>query len=295
MKPLIAAVAALALSSCAHKSSFDSAQSEIGPARKIHVATTISTLNSFVQGVGGEHVIVKNIVPIGASPETFAPAPQDVATVADANVLVENGAGLESWLDRLLRDASSQNLRVVVCADGLPVKNLNPHVWMDPVYAQRYVDKIRDALVAVDPAHANDYRRNAETYNARLADLTKSIARQIATIPPSQRYMIVFHNAWRYYDDRFGLTTLGFVERNPGQEPNPNQIARLVDLAKAHHVHGIFSEPEYSPKLLYSIAAGAGIKIVENLYDDSIGNDPRVANYIAMLNYDTGVIVQTLK
>ena len=73
--------------------------------RKIQVATTISTLNSFVQGVGGEYVSVKNIVPIGASPETFQPAPQDVATVADANLLVENGAGLETWLDRLLRDA----------------------------------------------------------------------------------------------------------------------------------------------------------------------------------------------
>ena len=72
-------------------------------AGKVAVATTISTLNSFVQGVGGEYVSVKNIVPIGASPETFAPAPQDVAAVADANLLVENGAGLETWLDRLLQ------------------------------------------------------------------------------------------------------------------------------------------------------------------------------------------------
>jgi manganese/iron transport system substrate-binding protein len=262
---------------------------------KIAVATTISTLNSFVQGVGGERVSVKNIVPIGASPETFQPAPQDVATVADANLLVENGAGLESWLDRLLRDAGTRNLRVVVCADGLPVKNLNPHLWMDPVLAKRYVLKIRDALIAVDPPHADDYRRNAANYNTRLDGLIAQIRRQIATIPPSHRYMIVFHNAWQYYNDRFGITTLGFVERNPGQEPNPAQIAQLIDLAKQHHVHGVFSEPEYSPKLLYSIAQGAGIKVVENLYDDSVGTDPRVANYIAMLTYDTGVIVQTLK
>ncbi|MBV8344575.1 MAG: zinc ABC transporter substrate-binding protein, partial [Candidatus Eremiobacteraeota bacterium] len=169
------------------------------------MATTISTLNSFVEGVGGEYVTVKNIVPVGASPETFQPAPQDVATVADAAVLVENGAGLEAWLDRLLRDAGSKNLRVVVCADGSPVKNLNPHLWMDPVLAQRYVSKIRDALVAADPAHAGAYRRNAASYDARLAELTKSIQRQIDTIPPSHRYMIVFHNAWQYYNDRFGI------------------------------------------------------------------------------------------
>jgi manganese/iron transport system substrate-binding protein len=299
IKRFVALALLIALAACAHRSPFGSAQggtSAQGAAgHKIHVATTISTLNSFVQGVGGEYVSVKNIVPIGASPETFQPAPQDVATLADANVLVENGAGLETWLDKLLRDAGTPNLRVVVCANGLPVKNLNPHLWMDPVLAKQYVLKIRDALIAADPSHADEYRRNALAYNARLDELIKAIRRQIATIPPSHRYMIVFHNAWQYYNDRFGITTLGFVERNPGQEPNPQQIAQLVDLARQHHVRGVFSEPEYSPKLLYTIAQGAGVKVVEDLYDDSVGTDPRVANYIAMLNYDTSVIVQTLK
>jgi len=285
----VLAIALLALAGCARASNNGAAPG------KIHVATTISTLNSFVQGVGGEHVSVTNIVPIGASPETFAPAPQDVAAVSDANLLVENGAGLETWLDRLLRDAGNHNLRVVVCADGLPVKGSNPHLWMDPVLAKRYVEKIRDALIALDPAHAGDYRRNAAGYDARLDDLTRQIRAKIDTVPPSHRYMIVFHNAWQYYNDRFGITTLGFVERNPGQEPNPQQIAQLIDLAKAHHVHGVFSEPEYSPKILHSIAQGAGIRVVEDLYDDSVGTDPRVATYLAMLNYDTDVIVKTLK
>jgi len=284
------ALALLSLAGCVHRSTFDSAQGD-----KVSVATTISTLNSFVQGAGGEYVSVKNIVPIGASPETFQPAPQDVATVADAKLLVENGAGLETWLDRLLRDAASQNLRVVVCADGLPVKNDNPHLWMDPVLAKQYVAKIRDALVAADPAHADAFRRNARDYDRRLDDLIRWIRGRIATVPPSHRYMIVFHNAWQYYNDRFGITTLGFVERNPGQEPNPQQIAQLIDLAKQHHVHAVFSEPEYSPKLLHAIAQGAGIGVVEDLYDDSVGTDPRVGNYIAMLTYDTNVIVKALR
>jgi manganese/iron transport system substrate-binding protein len=291
----VAAFALLLSVACSHTLRQAQGDTAAQDEKKLQVATTISTLNSFVQGVGGEYVTVKSIVPVGASPETFQPAPQDVATVADAAVLVENGAGLESWLDRLLRDAGTRNLRIVICADGLPVKNDNPHLWMDPVLAKRYVIEIRDALIAVDPRHAVQYRRNAQGYNARLDELIKHIRGQIATIPPSHRYMIVFHNAWQYYNDRFGITTLGFVERNPGQEPNPQQIAQLIDLAKRHHVHGVFSEPEYSPKLLYSIAQGAGIKVVEDLYDDSLGTDPRVANYIAMLHYDTAVIVQTLR
>ena len=106
---------------------------------KINVATTISTINSFVIGVGGDRVNVTNIVPVGASPETFQPTPQDVATVAQAQLLVENGAGLETWLAKLLSNASSPNIRVVVCAEGLPVVNDNPHLWMDPQLAKRYV------------------------------------------------------------------------------------------------------------------------------------------------------------
>lgn len=287
LKRIVVALLA-ALTACAHASSGSTAG-------KVAVATTISTLNSFVQGAGGEYVSVKNIVPIGASPETFAPAPQDVAAVADANLLVENGAGLETWLDRLLHDAGARDLHVVVATAGLPVKNSNPHLWMDPVLAQRYVLAIRDGLVAVDPAHADAYRRNAASYNARLDQLAEDIRRKIKTIPPSHRYMIVFHNAWQYYNDRFGITTLGFVERNPGQEPNPAQIAELIDSAKRHGVRAVFSEPEYSPKLLSTIAQGAGIKVIENLYDDSVGTDPRVANYIDMMTYDTNVIVQALR
>lgn len=262
---------------------------------KINVVTTISTINSFVIGAGGDKVHVTNIVPVGASPETFQPTPQDVATVSQAQLLVENGAGLEDWLGRLLSNASSSDLRAVVCADSLPVKNDNPHLWMDPQLAKRYVMKIRDALISLDPKDANEFRSNAARYNGKLDALTTHIQAQINTIPPERRYMIVFHNAWQYYNDRFGLTTLGFVERNPGQEPNPQQIAQLVDLAKQHGVRAVFSEPEYSPKLLYAIAQGAGIHIVENLYDDSIGNDPRVSDYISMLDYDTGIIVNALK
>jgi ABC-type Zn uptake system ZnuABC Zn-binding protein ZnuA len=262
---------------------------------KVQVVTTISTLNSFVQGVGGDLVNVQSIVPIGASPETFQPAPQDVATVTQAQLLVENGAGLEVWMDRLLRNAGSPNLKIVTCTDGLPVKKGNPHVWMDPQFAKQYVLKIRDGLIAVDPSHAADYRRNADAYNAKLDALTKRIQAQINTLPPSHRYMIVFHNAWQYYDDRFGLTTLDVVERNPGQEPNPQQIAQIIDVARQHGVHAVFSEPEYSPKILYAIAQGAGVKVVENLYDDSLGTNPQVADYISMLTFDTNAIVKGLR
>ena len=288
----LAALAVLALGACSSH-----AASTIGmkPGEQIQVVTSFSTLNSFVNAVGGPYVHVQNLVPIGASPEDYQPAPQDIATLADARVLVINGAGIEAWLTRTLANAQNPGLKVVVCSDGLPVKIGNPHLWMNPDYAKVYVQKIRDALIAVDPAHRGAYISNANRYTGQLEALGDSISHKIATIPPDQRNMIVFHNAWDYYDARFGLHTIGAIETSPGQDPNPQQLARLVDLAKQYHVRAMFAEPEYSPKLVQALARSAGVKVVTNLYDDSVGQDPRVHDYISMLTYDTDTIVKSLK
>jgi len=262
---------------------------------QIRVLTTFSTLNSFVQGVGGTRVSVQNLVPVGASPEEYQPTPQDIALISNAQVLVENGAGIEAWLDRIIANAKNPNLRIIVCSDGLPVKIGNPHLWMNPEYAKVYVRKIRDALVFTDSAHRDVYFTNARMYTQRLDRLADDIQREIDTVPVAQRNMIVFHNAWLYYNARFGIRTVGVIEINPGQDPNPAQIAHLVDLAHQYHVRAVFSEPEYSPKLAQALAQSAGIRIVSDLYDDSIGNNPEVRDYISMLRYDTGVIVKALQ
>jgi ABC-type Zn uptake system ZnuABC Zn-binding protein ZnuA len=262
---------------------------------KIPVVTTFSTLNSFVEGVGGSRVRVQNLVPVGASPEDYQPAPQDIEALSAARLVVQNGLGIEAWLQQTIQNAGNPNMRVLVLSDGLPHIGHNPHLWMDPVLARAYVDKIRDALAALDPAHKAEYTRNAADYKAQLAALQTSIAKQIATIPARQRSMIIFHNAFDYYNRRFGIRTVGVIELSPGQDPNPPYIAHLVDLARQNHVRAVFSEPEYSPKLAQTLAKSASIQTVTNLYDDSIGNDPRVHDYIHMLRYDTGVIVQALK
>lgn len=262
---------------------------------KIDVVTTFSTLNSFVEGVGGDRVEVQNLVPVGASPENYQPSPQDIAALSRAQLVVENGAGIEAWLQHTIQSAGNTNMKLVVLSDGLPKIDHNPHLWMDPVLARAYVAKILDALVKMDPAHKSAYEANAKAYSAQLLALQKWIAGQIATIPPPHRAMIVFHNAWDYYNRRFGIATIGVIELSPGQDPNPAYIGQLVDLARKHQVRAVFSEPEYSAKLAQTLAKSAGIHIVSDLYDDSVGNDPRVHDYTSMLRYDTGVIVQALK
>jgi ABC-type Zn uptake system ZnuABC Zn-binding protein ZnuA len=261
---------------------------------QILVLTTISTFNSMVAGVGGRRVRVDSLVPVGASAEDYQPTPTDIEKLSKANVLVENGLGLEAWLGRTIENAKNEMLRVVVASKGLPHKGNNPHLWMDPVLARGYIRAIRDALSLQEPRSAKVFAANAAAFDDRLKRLQREIAAQVATIPPRSRVMIIFHNAFQYYNDRFGIRTLGVIELSPGQEPNPQYVGNLVRLARENHVRAVFSEPEYSPKLARALAESAGIKTVDNLYDDSIGTDPQVRGYESMLRYDTRVIVGAL-
>jgi ABC-type Zn uptake system ZnuABC Zn-binding protein ZnuA len=128
-----------------------------------------------------------------------------------------------------------------------------------------------------------------------LAVLSAHIRRAIATIPPANRNMIVFHNAWLYYNRRFGLRTLGAIEEIPGSEPSAEHLAQVVDAARAAHVRAIFAEPEYNPKLVNTVAESAGIPTVAVLYDDSVGTSPQTRDYVSMLETDTATIVHALR
>ncbi len=279
---------------CASQSPTDGTSSAARTGRP-HVLVTISTFVSFARAVAGDRADVESLVPVGASPEDFQPTPRDIEKLQRADILIENGLGLETWLARTIDNAKNEKLAIVTATDGLPVKNGNPHLWMDPELARGYVAAIARALATRDPAGRSVYERNAAAYEGRLHALAMQVAARIATVPKNSRAMIVFHNAWQYYDDRFGLRTVGVIELSPGQDPNPKYVNDLVTLARANHVRAIFAEHEYSPKLVQTLAQSAGIATVENLYDDSIGTDPRVTDYVSMLNYDTATIVAALR
>jgi ABC-type Zn uptake system ZnuABC Zn-binding protein ZnuA len=282
-----AAALALLLAACSHGSA--------RPPGPLRIVATTSTLASIARGAAGATAEVRSLVPVGVSPEDYQPAPADIAALRDADVVVENGAGLEAWLDATLHNAANPALRVVACADGLDVRDGNPHLWMDPENARAYAAKIRDALVAADAPHAAAYRASAAEYDGQLAALTARTRAKLAAVPPARRVMIVFHNAFDYYARRFGLRVVGAIEPLAGSEPNPAHVADLVRLARANRVPAVFAEHEYSDRLARTLAASAGGLKVAFLYDDSLGAAPGVASYIGLIDTDTDTIVSALK
>ena len=268
----------------------------------LRVVATTTVLADLVANVGGDRVSVTSVVPKGGEVHTFDPSPQDVVGLTQADLIVSNGLGLDQWLTDLASDAGAtvpivelgEDLDVEYLAGEEPDEPVNPHLWLDVSNTRAYVAKIADALAAADPDGAADYRANAETYDAELADLDAWIREQIATVPPADRKLVSFHEAFPYLARAYGLEIVGVVVDAPGQDPSAGEIAGLVDAIRAAGVKAVFGEAQFSDDLVRTIADETGATVETNLYNDSLG-DPPVDSYTGMMRWNVERIVAALR
>jgi zinc/manganese transport system substrate-binding protein len=269
---------------------------------RIRVVPTTTVLADLVAQVGGDRVIVESLVPKGGEVHTFDPRPSDSAKLAEADLIVMNGLGLDDWLGRMASDAGA-TAAIVRLGEGLPgvtylggedAATTNPHLWLNVTYAQGYVARIGEALAMVDPADARAFRDGTAAYEKRLDDLDAWVRERIATIPEANRAFVMFHDALPYFAAAYGFKVVGTVVKAPGQDPSAGQIADLVDAIRAADVKAVFSESQFSPALVKAIAEEAGATVVADLYDDTIG-DPPVDSYEGIIRWDVERFVEALK
>ncbi len=271
--------------------------SSVSQAATRHTAvTTISVLADFTRAVAGDLVQVRSLVGVGADPHVYEPVPSDAAAVAEADVVVRNGLGLEVWLDPFI-GASTPRHPVVTATDGLDplpwegggyAGDPDPHMWMDPVLAAGYVRGIRDALAERWPRHADTFARNAGRYLARLRGLNRRIAGRMATIPPASRQLVTTHDAFRYFGRRYGLAVVGTIwSVSTEREPSAYEVRGLVDAVEAHGVPTVFVETTINPELMQQVARDAGVGVGAPLYGDSLGVPGSGADtYLGMMATD---------
>ncbi|MDI6878122.1 MAG: metal ABC transporter substrate-binding protein [Desulfitobacteriaceae bacterium] len=291
---LFSLIVFLFLSGCTPQSSETSAQS-------LTVTTSISPIADLIRQVGGDKVNVINLVPTGLDPHDFEPKPDDIRKVAQSSIFFANGAGEELYLDKLVQNAANPHLQTVVLSNGLNILDKsagypgNPHLWLDVKNAEHYVKTIRDSLIKVSPADSTYFQANADKYLNQLDELDQWIKVTIGEIPPEARQIIVFHEAWPYYANRYGLTILRSVVHSGEAEPEPKDYAELIQLIKQKHVRALFGEAGFNPKLVQQLAEDTGVKYVGNLYDDTLGNTPNSNSYLAMMRTNTQAIATALK
>ncbi|MBZ5496141.1 MAG: metal ABC transporter substrate-binding protein [Acidobacteriia bacterium] len=263
---------------------------------RVPVVASILPLADFARQVGGERVQVEVLVPAGASPHTYDLTPAQLKAVTRARVLVLNGVGLEFWAGKVISAADNPHLTVVTVSEGLKILSGdadepggNPHTWLSPVDAMRQAEKIREALVTADPAGAEIYRANADRFQRELRRLDEEIRTAVAGF--SSRRFIAFHAAWSYFAADYGLEETAVIERSPGQEPSPAEIAAIVRKAREIKARVIFAEPQFSTKAAEVIAEESGARV---LLLNPLGRPPDY-RYLDLMRYNLSQISMALR
>ena len=277
-----------------------------GANARLPVVATIAPVGALVRAVGGDLVDLHVLAGPGVDPHDYELRVDDRKAIDSARLIVRNGAGIDSFLDRAVDVSGS---KVVTVTDGLKLRSgltdgredpssKDPHAWQDPTLAKAMALAVASALEKADPAHAAAYRANGAAYAAKLDEVDTEIRALVESLPPANRKMVTNHDAFGYFIDRYGLTFVGAVI--PGTstqaEPSAKQIAQLEDLIRKEGVRAIFAETSLDPKVAEQVAHDTGVKIVDDLYGDSLGLPGSGADTIeGMLLSNTRKIVEALK
>ncbi|MCG0239422.1 MAG: zinc ABC transporter substrate-binding protein [Firmicutes bacterium] len=274
-----------------------------GTQPRLRVVTTLNIIGDLAGRVAGDRAEVRSLLAPGTDPHTYEPVPGDSAAIARADLVLMNGLGLEGWMEKLVTSSGTRAPVVELAGpemDLLPwaedPSRWDPHLWMDPRNAIRYVEKIRDALAAVDPEGREVYAANAAALIREIEELDRWAEAELSRIPPERRKLVTTHDAYRYFGRRYGLEVLDTVWGiSTEDEPSAQAIARLVEVLREHRVPP-FIETTVSPKIMEQVAAQAGVAIGGRLYGDSLGPPGSGADtYVGMMRHNVRTIVQAME
>jgi iron/zinc/copper transport system substrate-binding protein/iron/zinc/copper transport system permease protein len=239
---------------------------------KLRVVATTMQLQDMTRQVGGDLVEVDGILGPDSEPHEYEPRPSDADAVSDADVVVQNGAGLDDWLGDLLSNAVADAERVDA-SDGIALTDEDPHIWHDPENAKRMVTRIEDALIEARPDDADRFRANARDYRARIDAMAREIRALFAPIAPGRRKLVTSHDAFGYFARAYGVEVVGSVlpSLSTDSEPSGEAIRELVDAIKRAEVDTIFTESAVDAKLERQVADEAGARVATDLYSDTLG------------------------
>lgn len=292
---------------------------------RLQVVATNSILGDLVSNVAGDTADVIVLVPTGGDPHTYEPTPADAEAIADADVVFENGLGLEVWLDDVFEASGSDGQRVVVTDGITPMRvadepenggaapaegsmatpaeaaeegELDPHVWFDVANAKLMVVAIETALATADPDNAANYQASAATYQTQLDELDSLVVSQVGTLTVEQRRLVTSHDTFAYFAARYGFeivgTALGSITTEAA-DPSASEIAALIDAIEASGVAAIFPENTSNSDLLDQIASEANVVVGPELYTDALGDEGSDGGtYIDLMTYDVTAIVTAL-
>ncbi len=266
------------------------------------VLTTFTVLADMAQNVAGEHLRVESLTKVGAEIHGYEPTPGDVRRAADADLILDNGLGLEAWFAQFV---DSVDVPHVVVSDGVEPIDIsgdayaglpNPHAWMSPVNAAIYVDNMVSAFGELDPENADDYAANGEAYKAELQEVFDALLAELDAVPEAERALVTCEGAFSYLARDAGLDEVYIWPVNAEQQATPQRIAAVIERVDDDGIPAVFCESTVSDRPMQQVVEATGAAFGGTLFVDSLSEpDGPVPTYLDLLRHDAELIAAGLR
>ena len=269
----------------------------------------ISTLN-IVKDIPNVEVLNMTTSQTGCLHDYSLPT-KDLKTLSNADILIINGAGMESFLDDVIDEYS--DLKIIEASKGIDLiedtehddhtedhdhedhdHDVNPHVWVSISKNIEEVSNIAEELSSLDPNHANEYQDNANEYIAKLENLKTEMHSTLDNI--AHKDIITFHEAFPYFAEEFGLNIVGVIEIEPDSEPSAKEVENIISIINEKNIKALFTEPQYSSKIADTIAkeTGASIYTLDPIVTGD-SNEKAYNDYIIKMQENLNTLKEALK
>ncbi len=281
-------------------------------AGKIKVVTTTTDLRSITELIGGNKVSVTSIATGYQNPHFVDPKPSYIISLSNADMFVTVGLDLETgWSPQLL--SSSRNTKIqkgsagyVDASAGIGLLQVpssanraegdihiygNPHYWLDPMNGKVIARNIANGLERVDPSNKSTYEANLQAFFKKIDEKMKDW--QVTMAPFKGSKIIAYHNEWVYFETRFGLDIVDFMEPKPGIPPSPSQLVKVIKEVKANNIKVIISSPYFTTSSSDVVAKQTGVKVLT--LATSVGAFDSVKDYFDLFDYNINQLTAILK
>lgn len=270
---LMSSLAVFLLSACQSETKETTKKKE-----SLTVVTTFYPMYEFTRQIVGTAGNVELLIPAGSDSHDFEPSAKDIAKIADADAFVYNHEAFETWVPSALENIDQKAVTVIEASEGISFAEdhdhdhegeaahdhdhdheLDPHVWLDPVLAQKEVNTIQQALIAAFPEKKEEFTANATQYIKKLAAL--DMAYREACDQAANKTFVTQHAAFGYLASRYGLTQEAISGISSEQEPSPSRLAEIKSYIQEHHVSVIYFESAASSKIAKTISEETGVQL----------------------------------
>ena len=226
--------------------------------QKVVAIASFFPLYEFTKEIGREKVDVTLLVPSGVEPHDWEPTIKDLQLMQQADVIIINGIGFENWIDNI--DSINSDVKVVDTSIGISILESDPHIWLNPVMAQKQVENIVDSLSKVDPLNEKYYKQNGISYIKKLEELDNKISYELSSC---KKDFIAFHDAFSYFAIQYDLNQHTVLKSNePHEEPTSKSLENIINLARDLDSNVIFTEEAVDKRTSQVIANEIGGKVL---------------------------------